>query len=290
MKLSTATQRKTKPDILNVHARYNQVAMERLMPADSAFITILRHPVPNFESTFHYYDFPYVCKITGKNNVEKLRKFFSDPSRCLKKAFQRMGKTPNLLRNGMMYDLGFEPDRYHSRDEINLHVEALDSKFTLVLILEHFDESLVLLKRKLCWKLEDVAYFKFLRRTIKNVEIPVELRDEILTWSAADKQLYDYFNKSLWREIEKYSSGFFDEVQQLRELNQLMKVKCLGETQTRTGRGGRAKVSYHVLRKGLSTQNKTECCRFIREELDYVDYHRLKQEQGWRKASPPMGC
>lgn len=36
-------------------------------------------------------------------------------------------------------------------DEINSYVQKLDSALDLVLITEYFDESLVLLKRRMCW-------------------------------------------------------------------------------------------------------------------------------------------
>ena len=35
----------------------------------------------------------------------------------------------------------------------------------MVLIMEYFDESLVLLKRELCWELDDVVYFKLNQRS-----------------------------------------------------------------------------------------------------------------------------
>ena len=36
---------------------------------------------------------------------------------------------------------------------------VLDKFFGTVLIREYFDESLILLRRKLCWKLQDILYF-----------------------------------------------------------------------------------------------------------------------------------
>ena len=36
----------------------------------------------------------------------------------------------------------------------------LDRQFDLVLILEHFDESLILLQNLMCWSTEDLVYLK----------------------------------------------------------------------------------------------------------------------------------
>lgn len=48
---------------------------------------------------------------------------------------------------------------------IKKHVDELAEKIDLVLIMEYFDESLVLLKRELCWDLDDVVYFKLNQRS-----------------------------------------------------------------------------------------------------------------------------
>lgn len=48
---------------------------------------------------------------------------------------------------------------------IQKHIDELAEKIDLVLIMEYFDESLVLLKRELCWELDDVVYFKLNQRS-----------------------------------------------------------------------------------------------------------------------------
>ena len=48
---------------------------------------------------------------------------------------------------------------------IQKHIDELAEKIDLVLITEYFDESLVLLKRELCWELDDVVYFKLNQRS-----------------------------------------------------------------------------------------------------------------------------
>lgn len=48
---------------------------------------------------------------------------------------------------------------------IKKHIDELEEKIDLVLIMEYFDESLVLLKRELCWDLDDVVYFKLNQRS-----------------------------------------------------------------------------------------------------------------------------
>ena len=69
-----------------------------------------------------------------------------------------------LLLTGQIFDLGLQHKYYNDPVEINNHIEDLAEKINLVLIMEYFDESLILLKRALCWDLDDIVYFKFNQR------------------------------------------------------------------------------------------------------------------------------
>lgn len=45
------------PNILNNHARYNPDIMDQIMPSGTAYVTMLRHPLSNFDATFRKEDF-----------------------------------------------------------------------------------------------------------------------------------------------------------------------------------------------------------------------------------------
>ena len=70
----------------------------------------------------------------------------------------------NVLSKGQIFDLGLKHKYYNDPVMINKHIDDLAEKIDLVLIMEYFDESLVLLKRELCWDLDDVVYFKLNQR------------------------------------------------------------------------------------------------------------------------------
>ena len=48
-----------------------------------------------------------------------------------------------------------------------MYYRELDAQFDLVMILERFDESLVLLQDLMCWPTEDIVYLKQNERTAK---------------------------------------------------------------------------------------------------------------------------
>ena len=51
---------------------------------------------------------------------------------------------------------------------IKEYVEFLEEEFDLVLIADYFDESVVLMKRLLCWELDDVLFVKTNERLDKD--------------------------------------------------------------------------------------------------------------------------
>lgn len=71
----------------------------------------------------------------------------------------------SALSSGQMFDLGLQHKYYNDPVMIEKYIGDLAEKIDLVLIMEYFDESLVLLKRELCWDLDDVVYFKLNQRS-----------------------------------------------------------------------------------------------------------------------------
>ena len=52
------------------------------------------------------------------------------------------------------------PDLSYDPQAVDDWLKEIERDFLLVLIVEYFDESLVLLKRLMCWKLQDILYQK----------------------------------------------------------------------------------------------------------------------------------
>lgn len=62
--------------------------------------------------------------------------------------------------NQMMFDMGFEEKYFYDHKRISSYIEELDSIFSLVMVAERMDESLILLKNLLCWTIDDIIVFK----------------------------------------------------------------------------------------------------------------------------------
>ena len=71
------------------------------------------------------------------------------------------------------------------------------------MIMDYFDESVVLLKRLLCWELDDIPYFKSNERqdNERAVCLSDEVKDKIKRLNAADDLLFQYFNQTFSHKI-----------------------------------------------------------------------------------------
>ena len=105
----------------------------------------------------------------------------------------------NIVRNSMMFDLGFKSKYFENRNAVMQYVKYIEEEYDLVLINEYYDESLILLKNLLCWDFDDILYLK--QRVCKTKSsLNYENKANILSWNHADLLLYHYFNKTLLEE------------------------------------------------------------------------------------------
>ena len=257
------------------------------MPRDTSFITILRDPVSNFESVFYYMEIAQRCGITSGDNLSKITKFLDEREENLAK-LQGSG---TLINNGQLFDLGFDPEQMKNDSLIQQHIVKIAERFQLVMILEYIDESLVLMKRKLCWSLQDVAYFQFLKSATRRKGLPAEIREKIRKQNRADVQLYEHFNKTFWKNIQAEGEGFYSEVKQLVELREKLRVQCIGNERVQAAFAqDHSKVTRFEIRTNISGPLREKCCRMLREEPHYIFHHRLRQTPGWSKFLPNFKC
>ncbi|EDO33410.1 predicted protein, partial [Nematostella vectensis] len=217
-------------NVLCNHARYYRYAMDSVMETGAKYVTILREPVSQFESTFDYMELGNLLGLQNVSNAMEV--FLRRPYDFLINVTRRrQGDFPdslNLARNGMFFDLGLSPRHYDNRTKVLETILKLDREFSLVLIMEYYDESLVLLKRELCWDLEDIVYAKFNQRaTRKKSKLSRKLRKTIKKWNSADVMLYNFFNKTFWEKIKRHGDDFYKDLKEFRQKNADLQRECV---------------------------------------------------------------
>lgn len=217
------------PNILCNHARYNKVPMNWLFPKTTTrYITLLREPTDHFESVFNFFHLDKRL-FRSKNKVLPLQAFLQNASFYLKQVKNITGLL-TLTKNPTLFELGLDTKYHEDLDIVRNYIRFLQHEFDIVMLMEHFDESLILLKRRFCWKIEDILYFKLNERLQKHKQkIPSLVKDQIRHWNSGDVLLYDAFNRTLWKTIKEEGPAFFEDLSLFRRELKNIKTKCLRE-------------------------------------------------------------
>ncbi|CAH1274381.1 GAL3ST1 [Branchiostoma lanceolatum] len=125
-------------NLLVDHVLFNKTRIRSIMPRDTAYVTILRHPFEQLKSSFSWYEVPRKYRIHGEDPV---REFLQQPAK-----YERNFRTRlpfRYTRDFMAYDLGFTNlTQAGNESVVSDFVRQVGSEFDLVLILEHLAESL----------------------------------------------------------------------------------------------------------------------------------------------------
>ena len=185
----------------------------------------------------------------------------------------------NLIKNGMFFDLGLRTTDYHKSEVVKDAILDIDDKFTLVLIYEYLDESLVLLKRRLCWELDDMLYLKFYYQlhgeSTQPSTINNNVTEQIHRWNKADAMLYRYFNETLWNEIKSEGKDFIQDLRDFRIKHEEMERDCLGQS---------VNLEKIALNPDVSSFNRYLCEKMLFKEIEYLHYFRRKMQNNKRRT------
>ncbi|XP_070547481.1 galactosylceramide sulfotransferase-like [Ptychodera flava] len=259
-------------NIFAFHCRFAHKELSAVMPTGSIYFTILREPVSLYESMFRFFFTTNIrrqLKLKGDFTKAAVT-FLSDPRR-----YYNADRSFPLVRNPMMFDMGMSVDEMDDERAVLRKIAELEGALHFVMISEYFDESLVLLRHLLCWKVDDIAYLA------NNVRINAErklkgtdsLAEKIEQWNQADVMLYRHFNATFWERIQSFGADRMEkEVWQFREKLEKSREFCVQRSKAGLSITG-AKVVQYELNEGA--ENNLDCQRMITTELDYLNYIKL---------------
>ncbi|KAK0155043.1 Galactosylceramide sulfotransferase [Merluccius polli] len=261
------------------HMRFDEAEVAKLLPADTVYVTILRDPAELFESSFHYFGrlVPLTWKIPGE---DKLREFLRDPHYY----FDPEGFSSFYLKNLLFFDLGQDNTLEAHDPRVEEGIRSIARRFQLVMLVEHFEESLILLKDALCWEMDDVIFFKLNARKGSTVsKLNPELRAKALRWNAIDWKLYQHFNSTFWRKVDAYGrERMAEDVEELRRRNAEMAAICIegGHAVEATNIQekdmlpwqpiGEKSIMGYNLKKNVDTKHRKACRKMLMPELQYL--------------------
>ena len=247
-------------------------------PESSKYVTILRNPVDHFESTFNYYQLGRTFGF-GTDPVNSLENFLERPLSFFNIFNNGYNKNRiNFIRNLMMFDLGLSYRYFQNYTAVKNYINFLNKEFDLVMIMDYFDESLVLLKRLLCWEIDDILYVKLNERkdNEKATHLSGRVQDNIRRWNKADVLLFNYFNATFWKKVAREGSGFYEDLSAFRERRLKIQKLCF-ESRTKIERiWGNKYVKSYSTRNNLNSSVKMLCNNLIKSEDSYLDELREK--------------
>ncbi|XP_077163926.1 galactosylceramide sulfotransferase isoform X2 [Paroedura picta] len=266
-------------NIICNHMRFQYEELRKLLPADTIFVTVLRDPAYLFESSFHYFGriIPFTWKLSGE---DKLAEFLRDP----KHYYDPNGFNAHYLQNLLFFDLGYDNNMHPDNPLVDQYIRETDQRFHLVMLMEYFDESLVLLKDLLCWELEDMVYFKLNARKDSTIsKLTDELYQKATAWNLIDAKLYQYFNATFWRKVEAYGrERMARDVAKLHEENERMKSICIdgghpvdanaiqeSSMQPWQPLGEKSILGYN-LKKWINKKHRKLCRKMLTPEIQYL--------------------
>ena len=252
-------------DIINSHMIYERGDVAKFLPKDAVYIGILRDPFQQFKSSVNYMQPPYIYNLSKTSPVHE---YLKDPSTHERKNING-GPKYSWVNNRQAVEFGF-PDHVvldKTKHAIYEYIEKLDKDFHLVLIAEYFDESMILMRRMLNWKIKDVLYTKkHVRGWDRQNTLPqgndrVRLRD----WLSVDYALYDFFYKRFWRQVEAAGNDFFEEVLYFKGVRSEVEDFCSGNPNS---------TSYYRITESVWTDDiiidQTFCELLTAEETDFL--------------------
>ncbi|OWF38598.1 galactose-3-O-sulfotransferase 3-like isoform X2 [Mizuhopecten yessoensis] len=254
-------------EILCCHVKYNKAAFARIMPPDTVNIGIVRDPFDHFISTLNYMRPVEVFKI---NTSDPVSAFLEDPTNYLKRT------TMGFINNWMAFEFDFPADLFETRDAngIEQYLHKLNSEFQLVLIVEMFDESLVLMRRFLNWGMKDILYVKlnskgkvFERITFKPGDVHLYKK-----WGELDYALYRFFFRRIQVQIQEQGQTFYDELLYYRVIRKDMEIFCEGNLTSN--------ATYLVPASSWSDVfeiTKEDCANMKKREIPFIKEIRMQQ-------------
>ncbi|XP_077317324.1 galactosylceramide sulfotransferase [Lithobates pipiens] len=269
-------------NIICNHMRYRHSEVNLLMAQDTTFVTVLRNPALLFESSFQYFSrvVPLTWTLPGSGSEQKMDAFLRSPQSY----YDSSGFNAHYLRNLLTFDLGYDNEINVGDAKVQNMLEELDKRFHLVMMLEYFDESLLLLRELMCWEMDDILYFKLnARKDSSGSRLSPEIYQLAEEWNALDLLIYQHFNTTFWKKVEKYGmERMKKDVIELRRKNEELKQECIAgggpvdaskikESGLQPWQPlGKSSIQGYNLNKNILPQHKQLCRSMLTPEIQYM--------------------
>ncbi|XP_065562283.1 galactosylceramide sulfotransferase-like isoform X1 [Artemia franciscana] len=140
-------------------------------------------------------------------------------------------------RNQMLFDLGFLVPDFDNEDKVKKFTDEVEKNFDLVMVVEKFEESMVLLKHLLCWDYKDFVFFKLnARKEESKLKLSADQADKLRRWLKADNFLYTRLRKVFEKKVKEFGYERMEkEKKKLSSARNQVIERCLSGKKNLTG-------------------------------------------------------
>ena len=297
-------------NIVFEHSVYNEPVMKSMMPNDTVYITMIRSPWEQFKSSYNYFGLGKIAGVQPESdiskylrNIEGFDAVYKSPENnekrwCFPDGFSM---TRNIISHCLGMPLGFprgRADISNNVSAVRTYIQNLDENFMLIMIADYFYESLVLLRRLMCWSLEDILFHNANLKSYNFKSLPPKgkLFEIHQNWSKVDYMLFEYFNKTFWRKVADNGEDFKQEVDHFRLVQLMVDRFCFVENSWLFPRryltipGSRFNEAFNIT---------GEECYLMHDHMLPLLWERYYQAEGLEpekfrvlkyRQKPPVGC
>ena len=210
-------------DSIRYHFRWNMEKMDEILEPDTVKITSIRQPLDMFRSTYNYYYYEH-------KNVKNIEKICN--SKCARVPFAQIAGRNDMkvddfiailsdkfdpklpfnyrVKNWQAFELGMD---HLNEDPIYIEesLKILERQFDLVILVEYYQESLVLLAELLCVPYKVIWQKQLNPRKYKKPTLPDDLEEKFNNHFKTDIIIYNHFEKVLQQKIDDFGREKMEE-------------------------------------------------------------------------------
>ena len=205
------------------HIVYNKSESRRLLRPGVVNVVSVRHPVDHLRSMFAEWPLATWLRL-AQPDTDPAVTYLENLKNGLHKGREDLGF---LLHGNMAQLMGLPYEQTNNLTAISDFLLDLDRDFGVMLVVDYFDESLVLLRRRLCWEVRDIVYIATRVSLKPNLPRPlgwaVERFHRMLY--PAEYLLHEHVVNRLMRQISQ-EPLFWAEVQRFKEILKRVSAFC----------------------------------------------------------------
>eukprot|EP00403_Amphidinium_massartii_P000410 CAMPEP_0178369930 /NCGR_PEP_ID=MMETSP0689_2-20121128/32_1 /TAXON_ID=160604 /ORGANISM="Amphidinium massartii, Strain CS-259" /LENGTH=309 /DNA_ID=CAMNT_0019989719 /DNA_START=285 /DNA_END=1214 /DNA_ORIENTATION=- len=266
--------RTMKYDVIALHTKWSHSAAMNILGRKAAYFTILREPIEQWLSWYNYYPIRYHSNKSAdefllQNRIPTLRELGWNPPEWVS------------AQNTMLYDLGLPGHALGDAIRIEETITNTFEFFDLVMLMERFDESLVLLNMLLCWGYEQFAYLKLNTRSRSNSSardaLSATAKNRLRAYISGNIALYSLAEKRFDESLHQVGTARVqNELAELHRLNKQVAAACVHGTVPLDTWSPGVQVWAYQINEGGSGPDGLSCKYYGIQEQAFIDEIRTE--------------